>query len=348
MVITKKYSRRDFNLLARNVLAIGGLASVIPNVLAADTAAMRLGHFNNATPQTFEKITGSLQSELGVPKVTFHALQSAPEFISAMVSGALDTCSIASSPFITTVANKLDFSLVYLQREITSSEGLIIRKNSDIKTASDLRGKRIGVPFNTSSHLGLLATLKEANIAATDVHLINLKPDALASAWASKSLDAAFVWHPVMGQLVKDDGVVVTIIGDLKSQDLIMFDGIIVTNEFKAKHPDLLLKYLRDFNRTTKLYKNEQAKLITAFSDYLRLSPELTRQYVETFQPITPREMVTPQWLGTPGDRDSGVIRSLKLQADFLVEAGQIKKGNLDFAQHIDSSFALQLALEDI
>ncbi|QGG77346.1 ABC transporter substrate-binding protein [Pseudomonas syringae] len=172
---------------------------------------------SRCNPQTYSKITQSLDKALaGRATVKYANMQSAPEFLAAITGASIDTCSIGSSPFVTGVAQQLDISMVYIHKVITNSEALVVRSDRSIATLADLKGKKIGLPFNTSAHFAMLGVLRKAGLSTSDVQLINLKPDALMATWASGSLDGAYIWHPFLRQMADDHGKILISTADLQ------------------------------------------------------------------------------------------------------------------------------------
>lgn len=106
--------------------------------------------------------------------------------------------------------------MVYIHKVITNSEALVVRSDRSIATLADLKGKKIGLPFNTSAHFAMLGVLRKAGLSTSDVQLINLKPDALMATWASGSLDGAYIWHPFLRQMADDHGKILISTADLQ------------------------------------------------------------------------------------------------------------------------------------
>ena len=102
-----------------------------------------------------------------------------------MAGGSLDMCNVGSSPMVVGYANGVKASLVYIYKNIIDSEALVVQKSAGISQVADLKGKRIGLPFNTSVHFAALAALKNAGLGVGDVQLINMRADTIASVWAA-------------------------------------------------------------------------------------------------------------------------------------------------------------------
>jgi len=65
---------------------------------------------------------------------------------------------------------------------------------------------------------------------------------------------------------------------------------------------------------------------------------------LNTFYPVSAKEQLTDKWLGKPGDKNSAVVKTLQVQAEFLKETSQINALPKDMSGLIDSSFVAQLA----
>jgi taurine transport system substrate-binding protein len=338
-------SRRDFGLLSANMAVatmIGSAAGVGPAAAAGDTAV--LGHFGSANPQTYAKATGAFQKAFGEKeKVDFVTVSAGSQVISAMAGGSMDVCNIGSSPMVVGFGQGLKISMVFVEKIIKASECLAVRKEAGIKALKDLKGKTVGLPFNTSVHFAFLAALKGAGLQPTDVKLLNLKTDSIVAAWNRKDIDASYIWYPILSELTAAGGEIIFKTGDLVAQGTLVFDGIVVRNEFKEKRPDLVLAYLKEYDRLCTLYREKPQEVVATLSPYLNLEPAKTMAYIETFEPLTVQEMASKTWMGLPGDQDTGVLKTLRDQAEFLKAADQMREIPASFAPFVDQSFLAKM-----
>jgi taurine transport system substrate-binding protein len=219
----------------------------------------------------------------------------------------------------------------------------VVQGASGINTLAELRGKKIGLPFNTSVHFAMLGALEEAGLKPTDVTLVNLRPDSILATWKRKDIDAAYIWHPVLSDLVADGGKVMFETGALAKKGLLVFDGIIVRNEFKEKHPDLVLSYLKTYDELCGMYKNQQPKVVEVISPFLSIPPAKAQEYIDTFHTITPKQMATEEWMGLPGAKETGVTKTMVKQAEFLKAADQLQDIPPSFAPYVDQSFLAKM-----
>jgi taurine transport system substrate-binding protein len=341
-----RFSRRDALKLALNMgvaTFAGGALLRSRNVFAQQATAV-LGHFGSANPQTLGKANGAFAKAFGSNvKTDFVTVGAGSQVIAAIAGNSLDICNVGSSPMVVGFAQGIKMSMVYVEKYITDSECLAVRKDSGINSLKDLKGKKIGMPFNTSVHFAMLAALKTVGLNASDVTLINVKADSILATWQRKDIDGAYIWHPVLGDLLADNGKLLLKTGDLAASGTLVFDGIVVRNEFKEKRPDLVLAYLKEYDKLATMYEKQPQEVVKVLAPYLAMTPEKTMEYINTFHPVPVKEMASDKWMGLPGAKDTGVLRTLQAQAEFLKSAEQLSTIPPSWAPYVDSTFLAKM-----
>src|SRR5947208_5744952 len=322
--MSRSLSRRETLRVLRNigVATFAGGALLVPRKSTAQQATAVLGHFGSANPQTFGKATGAFAKAFGGNvKTDFVTVSAGPQVLAAIAGNSMDVCNVGSSPMVVGFGQGIKMSMVYVEKYITDSECLAVRKDAGINSLKDLKGRKIGLPFNTSVHFAMLAGLKNAGLTVSDVNLINLKADSVLATWQRKDIDGAYIWYPILGDCVADNGKILLKTGDLAASGTLVYDGIVVRNEFKEKHPDLVLAYLKEYDRLATMYEKQPQEVVKVLSPYLQMTPEKTMDYINTFHPVPVQELPSEQWMGLPGAKDTGVLRALQSQAEFLKAA---------------------------
>lgn len=340
------FTRRDIALLGANlgVASFATMALGWPHRAYAQKAKAMLGHFPSANQQNFSKATGSMQKALGdSTSIEFISVSAGPQVLTAMAADSMDLCNIGSSAMIVGFAQGLPVSMVFMHKVVKDSECLVVRNDAGIKDLKDLKGKKIGCPFNTSVHFALLASMKSVGLTAADVTLVNLRPDAILAAWQRKDIDGAYIWYPVLGNLQSDGGTIIFQSGDLIAKGSLVFDGIVCRDAFKKQNPDLLLAFLKELDRINTIYKTKPEEVVAVMAPFLQIPPETVMTIAKTTHTITPKEMLTDAWMGPPGANDSGILKAIRDQADFLKSTDQLKALPADFSKFVDSSFVAKM-----
>jgi len=340
-------SRRDFSLTAANMIAgslAGGSLFGAANAWA-QTKEVNLGTFGSIDVQNYIRAKGLATKTFGPNvKTEFMTVRAGSEVIAAMAGGSLDICNLGSSPLVVGYANGAPVSLVYVYKNITDSEVLVVQNTSGIKTVAGLKGKKVGMPFNTSVHFAALAAMKAAGLAPADVQLINMPANTIASAWSRREIDASYIWVPIAPALAADQGTVIFKSGDLNASGILVFDGLGVRDDFKKKSPELVLAFLKDFEQIATTFKQNPKEVVDTMTKFLGVDEAAVMRSLNTFHPVPAKEQLTSAWLGKPGERDSAVVKTLVSQAEFLKDNGQINVLPKDMNGLVDKTFVAQMA----
>jgi taurine transport system substrate-binding protein len=79
------------------------------------------------------------------------------------------------------------------------------------------------------------------------------------------------------------------------------------------------------------------------FEKFLSIPKDRVLEYIAGFNTITPQVMVRKDWMGKPGDRDTGVLKTVSRQAKFLKDAGQVTTVPDSFEALVDASFVAKM-----
>lgn len=120
----------------------------------------------------------------------------------AINAGSIDVGSMSEIPpiFVAETAKRL--RLVAVQRADVNSQVVLVPRDSTIRGAADLRGKRVGFVRATTSHYILLRLLQEAGLTFADITPIALSPQDGLAAFGRGALDA-WVIYGVQGHLAR-------------------------------------------------------------------------------------------------------------------------------------------------
>ncbi len=98
--------------------------------------------------------------------------------VRALASGDVQIGNIGSSPLAVAASQQVPIEVFLLASKLGNSEALVVKKS--ITKPEDLIGKRIAVPFISTTHYSLLSALKHWGIKPGQVQIINLQPPRLS------------------------------------------------------------------------------------------------------------------------------------------------------------------------
>ncbi|EMK5833338.1 taurine ABC transporter substrate-binding protein [Citrobacter sedlakii] len=183
---------------------------------------------------TFENASGAT--------VDWRKFDSGASIVRALASGDVQIGNLGSSPLAVAASQQVPVEVFLLASKLGSSEALVVKKN--IHTPTDLIGKRIAVPFISTTHYSLLAALKHWGIKPDQVQIINLQPPAIIAAWQRGDIDGAYVWAPAVNTLEKE-GKVLTDSAQVGEWGAPTLDVWVVRKDFADSHPEVVKAFAK-------------------------------------------------------------------------------------------------------
>ncbi|MDH3690858.1 MAG: taurine ABC transporter substrate-binding protein [Gammaproteobacteria bacterium] len=284
---------------------------------------------------------GSIEEATGY-KIDFRKFDSGSKVINAMASGDVDIALAGSSPIAAGVSRGVDMQLVWIFEDIAAAEALVVRNGSGINGPQDLKGKKLGVPFVSTTHFHTLFALEQFGIDPNDVEILNMQPNQISAAWERGDIDAAFVWDPALGR-IKETGNVLITSGQLCKWGKCTFDGMVASREFAEANPEFMAKFIRKVAEADAAYRDnvaawtgdsEQAK---AIANLVGGNPEDVPGVLALYGFPTMEEQASPAWLG--GGADGGAAKALMFTSEFLKAEGKIPELQPDYGKFVNSSY---------
>ena len=205
---------------------------------ANEPPTITVGYQGIVNPWKARLRAGDYEEATGVT-IEWRKFNSGAEVITAMASGDVQLAVAGSSPIATALSQGLDLKLVWIVEAIDTAEALVARADTGVTDVPGLVGKRVGVPFASTTHYHLLYALERAEVDPGDVSILNLQPDAIAASWEQERIDAAFVWSPVLDRL-RENGETLVTSGELAAAGRPTFDGLIAQAAFVQDHPEVV------------------------------------------------------------------------------------------------------------
>lgn len=172
MTLHNKNSSKRRTLGLLSALALVAAGSIAPGFASAQSKpVLRIGYQKAASTLVLLKAHGALEKRLqaqGV-EVKWAEFAAGPQLLEALNVGSVDFGYVGEAPPVFAQAAGADF--VYTAYEIPTpdAEGLLVQKNSPIKSVADLKGKKIAFNKGSDVHWLVVALLKKAGLNYTDI-----------------------------------------------------------------------------------------------------------------------------------------------------------------------------------
>lgn len=278
--------------------------------------------------KTYESVTGA--------DVEWHLFGGGADVIAAIASGSIDIGYVGSSPLTAAASQDLPIETIYVVGNIAEAEALAVKGITD---PADLKGKKIATPFVSTAHYSLLTALKHWGIPASEVNLLNLRPQEIAAAWERGDIDGAYIWDPVLNQIKTTGGTVLADSADVAGWGGPTFDAWIVRKDYAEKHPEIVTAFVKVTGEATDAYladpaawgaDSPEAKKIAELTGAPAADvPALLKGYV--FAGL--KDQSSPDFLG------GATAKAIKGTADFLQEQGSAS-AKADYSAFVAPGFA--------
>jgi taurine transport system substrate-binding protein len=287
-----------------------------------------------------------LEKELGIP-VKWVLLTSGMQGLDPLSEGKIDLALLGSSPAAAGISKGVPLQVIWIHDIIGENEALVATQKSGIKAVSDLVGKRVAAPFGSTTHYHLNIALMLDRIKAKDVKIQFLEPGEIEAAWGKGEIDAAFIWHPTLRSLARQDGTVIVTSMDLTERGFPVADLGVVRTDFGQKYPDVVLAYLKTLDRAVKYCRANKAEAVAAIARQLDISESEANLQMDGLIVMTAQEQNHGQHFGGLHWNFS-MYTLIKEKADFLLKAGVVDKipPREAFMEGVNASFLTQAAEE--
>jgi taurine transport system substrate-binding protein len=336
-------------LLSSLRIAAAGIVlfAVAAGVAHAEPREVVIGYQDMVVPWRYAQVSGAVEKATGY-KVTYRKLGSGADVVRALASGSIQLGEAGSSPIAAGLSQGVDISLFWILDNINDAEALVVRDGSGVTKLTDLKGRKIGVPFVSTSHFHALVALQDAGVDPSTVKILNLRPPEVAAAWERGDIDATYIWDPVLAKVKKNGKVLVTSGEVARESGKATFDGFAVNRKFAQDNDAFLVGLVKVLADTDAQYRNHKSAWTAGSKEVEGVAKESGANAADVPASLalyafpTLAEQASPTWLG--GGAQSGAAKSLAATATFLKSQGTIQNVLPDYSAGVDPRFVQQAA----
>lgn len=319
----------------RYSLWLAALALIASPAFAVDVT---VAYQTSAEPAKVAQADNAFAKDSGA-KVEWRKFDSGASVVRALASGDVQIGNIGSSPLAVAASQNVPIEVFLLASQLGDSEALVVKKG--ITNPKDLIGKRIAVPFISTTHYSLLAALKHWGIKPGQVEILNLQPPAIIAAWQRGDIDGAYVWAPAVNELEKE-GKVLTDSAQVGKWGAPTLDVWVVRKDFAKAHPDVVEAFAKSALAAQKGYidnPDEWLKQPGNLSKLSRLSgvPESDVPGLVKGNTYLTASQQSEQLNGP-------VNKAIVDTAQFLKAQGKVPAVDTDYSQFVTDRFVKALA----
>lgn len=267
-------------------------------------AKIRIGTIRVANDKTVMKTLGIFERALentGI-KTEYIFFDSGTSANIAFSAGAIDFAEMGYTNSVIALARGIDVKCIWIHEVLGENEALVVQKNRGIKSAADLKGKKIATPFASTSHYSLMKALEISSLEKTDVKLLDMDTVDIVSAFERGDIDAAYSWEPTLS-LIREKGEVLLTSKDLAKKGFMTVNVELVRRKFAEKYPELVTLYISSLAKAGEIYENTPEVAIKAASEALHIKYEQAAIQMKGSEWLSLKEEISRDYLGKNGGR---------------------------------------------
>ncbi len=242
----------------------------------------------------------------------------------ALNAGAVDSGPIGDAPAIFALAAGTRIKLIGANRSDPYGTAVLVRPDSPLKTAADLKGKRIGTNRGSIGHFVALKALSSAGLRPEDADIRFLPPADAKLALTNGSVDAWATWEPYTAMAETSGHARVLVSGRGLWSGL---SYLAATDAALAAKRAVLGDFLQRIVRAQAWSYQHVPEFSATLARIIGIAPEAARLQFERrrtqWQPI-----------------DAELIAVQQQTADFYLKSGLLKQ-RLDVAATFDKRFQI-------
>jgi aliphatic sulfonates family ABC transporter substrate-binding protein len=308
-------------VIGMTALLVAGGALTAPRTLAQGRLPITIGYQEKPDWLLFVARDRKLFEKAGLAP-TFVKFAGGPPMIAAMQNGSIDLASVGSEAFLIGLSQGVDWVMIGINPEGAYSQGLVARKDSGIKTPTDLPGKRIGLFKETTAQFGLMMILRQHGIHANQVTLLDMPPEEQLIALENKKIDAAMTWEPWMQRMIHEANArIVTTEGNVGVYTNV--DGYSVRRQWLRENRETALRFLRALLMANDVVQKDPTIAVHLWARELGIKEAWAAAIYEDVPPPLIYEWTNPQYTyslvkGAPLDRRLGFLATFLFDAKLI------------------------------
>ncbi len=266
---------------------------------------------------------------------------SGPDALTSLASGSLDfMTTLGNPPTASAIARGVPLKVVWAMERYTTAEGLVVKNGSHIRSLRNLEGKTVALVSGSTSPFELDTALKMHHIPISSVHIRNMAPPNMVSAWKTGQINAAYTWAPFSNEMQQDHGRF--LIYDQNQVNAAPIFNLAVTNShFAAKNPKLVDQFIQAEEAGVKFFHAHPTKSYQDIAKLNGITAQSAKSQAQGLKFTTLAQELTSRRMGTTSTvKNSLVTKSLSSAAAWLKQTGQISSVPSHISQYVDPAFA--------
>ena len=207
-----------------------------------------------------------------------------------------------------------------------AGNGLVVHKDSPYYELSDLKGKKVSVPFGSAAHGMLLKAMEDKGWKSDYFELSSQSPEVGTSNLQEKRIDGHADFVP-FAELLPYRGFARKIFDGVETK-LPTFHGVVVREDFATKYPEVVVAYIKALIEANDWVRKNPVQAAEKIEKWTQVEKEVAYMFLGPGGVHTLDPTIKPKWIETV-KYDHGVLdrmgRVKPLDADAWVDESYLR-----------------------
>ena len=277
-------------------------------------------------------------------KIEWQNFTSGPPVTNGMVANTLQIGMMGDYPLLVNGATfqnskETDGKLIALiaYNKDGAGNGLVVHKDSPYYEFSDLKGKKVSVPFGSAAHGMLLKALEDRGHGADYFELSSQSPEVGTSSLQEKRIDGHADFVP-FAELLPYRGFARKIFDGVETNQP-TFHGVVVRGDFAKEYPEVVVAYLKALLEANAWVQKDPVAAAAKIEDWTRIEKEVAYIFLGPGGIHTLDATIKPKWVEATR-YNHGVLQRMgrvkEFDADAWVDETYIRKAFAEMGMDYD------------
>jgi len=254
-------------------------------------------------------------------KLDWQNFTSGPPVTNGMVANKLQIGMMGDYPLLingaTFQANpetKSELIAIIAYNANGAGNGMVVHKDSPFYQLSDLKGKRVSVPFGSAAHGMLLKAMEDRGWKEDFWELSSQSPEVGTTNLQERKLDGHADFVP-FAELLPYRGFARKIFDGVETK-VPTFHGVVVRKDFADKYPEFVVAYLKALLDANDWMRKSPALAATKIEEWTKIEKEVVYMFLGPSGVHTLDPTIKPKWIETV-KKGHGVLQRMGRVKDF-------------------------------
>lgn len=344
----------SLSLMAQaEVISIGiGVQNTTTNTVTGGIVLKELQLFEKYLPKTGKYKDAEF-------KLDWQNFTSGPPITNGMVANKLQIGMMGDYPLLVNGATfqagtetKSELIAIIAYNANGAGNGMVVHKDSPYYELSDLKGKKVSVPFGSAAHGMLLKAMEDRGWKQDFWELSSQSPEVGTTNLQEQKIDGHADFVP-FAELLPYRGFARKIFDGVETK-LPTFHGVVVRKDFADKYPEVVVAYLKALMEANEWVRANPKQAAEKIEEWTKIEKEVAYMFLGPSGVHTLDPTIKPKWIEAI-KYDTGVLKRLdkikQFDADSWVNESYLrqafKEKGLDYEKQKKSNSGYEIGGTD-